>query len=101
MKKTLIVALMMVAGVASAQTPAEKVLQQAINQVGEPCHKVTQTFLNGSYKDSVMYSVACSGGQTYLVKANLNDGTGNVLPCSVLDKINGGPNRRGGCFVKF
>ena len=86
MKKILFVALMAVTGVSFAQTGAERELQKAINQAGDACHKVTQVFRSGSYKGSLMFSVACSGGQTYFVKVN-QDGTGNVMSCKVMEKL--------------
>ena len=96
MKRFLIVALMIINGPVFAQTAAERELQKAINQVGEPCQKVTQVFHNGNANKSMMFSVACSGGQTYMVKVN-QDGTGNVLSCKTMEKLFG----RSDCFVKF
>ena len=80
----------------AAQTSAERELQKAINQVGDPCDKVTQVFHNGNSNGYMMFSVACSGGQTYMVKANPN-GTGSVLSCKAMEKLFG----RSGCFEKF
>jgi hypothetical protein len=94
MKKVLIAGLFAVSAIASAQTGAEREMQKAINQVGEPCHRVTQIFHSGNASGSMMFSVACSGGQTYMVKAN-RDGTGNVVSCKVMEKI----GLR--CFVKL
>jgi hypothetical protein len=65
---------------------AERELQKAINQVGYACPSVTQVFLSGKYNGSLMFSVACNGGQTYMVKVN-SDGTGNVLPCRLMEKF--------------
>ena len=93
MKKTLIVALMVMSGTAFAQTQAKEV-QKTINRAGESCHKVTQVFHSGSHNGSAMYSVACSGGQTYLLKINHN-GSGSIASCRVLEKV--GVK----CFTKF
>ena len=95
MKKVLIAGLIAVSGVVFAQTAAERELQKAINQTGEACHKVTQVFHSGNASGSMMFSVACSGGQTYMVKVN-KDGTGNVASCRVMERI-----ARVRCFEKF
>jgi hypothetical protein len=94
MKKVLIAGLFAVSGIAFAQTGAERELQKAINQVGDPCGKVTQVFHSGNASGSMMFSVACNGGQTYMVKVN-KDGTGNVVSCRVLERVGSR------CFVKL
>ena len=96
MKPVLIAGLFAVSGVAFAQSGAELELQRAINQTGGACHKVTQVFHNGNANGSMMFSVACSGGQTYMVKAN-RDGTGSVVSCKAMERLLG----RSGCFEKF
>ena len=96
MKKVLIIGLFAVSGFAFAQSDAEKELQKAINQVGNPCHKVTQVFHNGNADGAMLLSVACNGGQTYMVKVN-RDGTGSVLSCKAMEQLFG----RSGCFEKF
>ena len=94
MKKVLFAGLFAVTSVAFAQSGVERELQKTINQVGDPCHTVTQVFRSGSHNGSLMFSVACSGGQTYMVKVN-KDGTGNVLSCRVLERVGGR------CFEKL
>ena len=94
MKKFLFVGLFAVTSVAFAQSGAERELQKAINQVGNPCHKVTQVFRSGSHNGSLMFSVACNGGQTYMVKVD-QDGTGKVMSCPAMERI----GLR--CFVKL
>lgn len=92
--------LMMVSQHAYAQK-AEIEMQKIINQVGEPCHKVTQVFKTGKDKEGSLHmSVACSGGENYgvLVKKN---GDAFVLRCAVLDKLAGGRGKPGSCFNKI
>ena len=102
MKKILFVGLFALSAIASAQAGTEgqsaagRELQKAINQVGRPCHSVTQVFHNGDSNGSMMFSVACSGGHTYMVMANRN-GTGNVVSCKAMESLLG----RSGCFEKF
>ncbi len=84
MKKLLILLSLVSSGIVHAS--AEQELQKAINQVGDPCHKVTQVFRSGSHNGSLMFSVACSGGQTYFIKVD-KDGTGKVLSCRVLERL--------------
>jgi hypothetical protein len=74
----------------------ESELQAVINQVGYPCYKVTQVFRNGDDKEGggIFLSVACSGGQSYMVLANKDD-SATVLTCAIADL----PGRV--CFVKF
>jgi hypothetical protein len=80
---------------------AELEMQKAINQVGEPCHKVTQVFMNGKDKEGSLHlSVACSGGENYGVLAKKN-GDALVLRCAVVDKLAGGRGKPGSCFNKF
>jgi hypothetical protein len=79
----------------------ESEMQKAINQVGEPCHKVTQVFMNGKDKEGSLHlSVACSGGENYGVLAKKN-GDALVLRCAVVDKLAGGRGKPGSCFNKF
>jgi hypothetical protein len=83
-----------------ASSKAEREMQKAINQVGEPCHKVTQLFFMGKDREgSLLYSVACSGGENYgvLIKQS---GEGKVVACSILDKLAGGRGKPGSCFTK-
>ena len=94
MKKVLVAGLFAVSGIAFAQSGAERELQKAINQVGESCPQVTQVFRSGSHNGQLMFSVACSGGQTYFVKVD-QSGSGKVLPCSTMERI----GLR--CFVKL
>lgn len=94
MKKLLVVNLFAISGIAFAQTGAERELQKAINQTGEPCHKVTQVFHSGNSNGSSMFSVACSGGQTYMVKID-RDGSGKVMSCALMERL----GLR--CFVKL
>jgi hypothetical protein len=99
MKKVLMAGLIAVSGIAHAG--AEQELQKAINQVGDPCHKVTQVFHNGNDKSGAMhFSVACSGGQNYFVLVN-RSGEGKVMGCALMDKIAGGRGRPGSCFTKY
>ena len=84
-KAVLVVAMMSVASFAQANE-AFKVAQQAINQTGNSCHQVTQVFFSGETKEAKMYSVACSGGQTYMISAK-RDGSGSVASCNVLEKV--------------
>jgi hypothetical protein len=100
MKKVLIVAGLMVASIAHANI-IETTLQKAINQVGDPCNKVTQVFHNGTDKNGSMHiSVACSGGQNYFVLAKRN-GESKILECAMIDKISGGRGKPGSCFTKY
>jgi hypothetical protein len=79
----------------------EESLQQAINQVGSRCNKVTQVFNNGKDKDGNLHiSVACSGGETYFVAVYKN-GEAKVMDCSVIDKLAGGRGKAGSCFTKY
>ena len=94
MKKVLIFGLFTISTAVSAQSGAERELQKAINQTGNSCPQVTQVFHSGNSGSSMMFSVACNGGQTYMVKVN-KDGTGNVLSCRMLEKIGSQ------CFKKF
>ena len=79
----------------------EESLQQAINQVGSRCLKVTQVFQNAKDKDGNLHiSVACSGGETYFVVLYKN-GEAKVMDCSVIDKLSGGRGKAGSCFTKY
>jgi len=90
MKKILIVALMAFAGIANAGS-AENAMQQAIVGVGLSCSKVTEIFHNGR----TMYSVACSGGQTYMVMVIPETSSAKVMTCREMALM--GTK----CFVKF
>jgi len=91
MKKSLIATLLLVSGIAHAGI--EQPLQQAINQVGSSCDKVTQVFQSsGTYN---MYSVACSGGQTYMVLVKPETNSAKVMTCREMAMI--GTK----CFVKL
>ena len=100
MKHTLTAIVLATIGI-TAHAGAEQELQKAINQVGDPCHKVTQVFHNGNDKSGAMhFSVACSGGQNYFVLVKKN-GDGNVIGCAFMDKIAGGRGKPGSCFSKY
>ncbi len=86
MKKVFISGLIVISNMAFSQTAQEKELQKAINQAGEVCHKLTQIFLSAKVEGSLMFSVACSGGQTYMVKAYPN-GNAKVIDCKVMKQI--------------
>jgi len=80
---------------------SESEMQKAINQVGEPCQKVTQVFHIGKDKESSLhFSVACSGGQNYYVLVK-RSGDANVMQCAVMDKMAGGRGKPGSCFTKI
>ena len=79
----------------------EESLQQAINQVGESCQKVTQIFQNGKDKDGNLHlSVACSGGENYFVMITTK-GEGKVMKCAIVDKLAGGRGKSGSCCTKY
>jgi len=88
-------ALILVATAATAQatTYSPEVFQKVITSVGDPCGKVTEVFYSGAYKSEKMYSIACTGGKSYMVKDGRN-GT-KVVACSVMAAI-GAP-----CFRKL
>lgn len=82
-------------GARSTPTPIAVELQKAINQVGDSCHQVTQIFHSSTHQRSLIFDVACSGGQTYSVKVN-PDGTANVITCRMLMLA-----AKVSCFVKL
>ena len=80
---------------------AEQESQKAINQVGEPCHKVTQVFFNTQESDGTFQvSVACSGGENYFLRIKRN-GDAQVMKCAIADRIAGGRGKKGSCFTKY
>ena len=79
----------------------EESLQQAINQVGDSCQKVTQIFQNGKDKDGNLHmSVACSGGENYFIILS-RAGEAKVMRCALMDKLAGGRGKPGSCFTKY
>lgn len=99
MKKIIILSVIFLSNYACAGK--EESLQQAINQVGSRCHKVTQVFHNGKDKDGNLHiSVACSGGENYFVAVYKN-GEAKVMNCSVVDKLAEGRGKAGSCFTKY
>ncbi len=98
MTKVILAALLVFSINAFASPETE--MQKAINQVGEPCAKVTQVFHSGNDTDgSIFVSVACSGGQNYYVHVK-KSGEARVVKCAIIDKISGGRGKPGSCFSK-
>jgi len=100
MKKTLFVALMVIAGFANAETPTPSManmLLQGTNSSGYACNKVTSVFFQGVNKhDGKTYvSYACSGGQTYMLAANKAEA--RIVDCGMLEKL----GVKEACFTKF
>jgi hypothetical protein len=81
------------AATAHAGTYSPEVFQKVISGVGDKCNKVTEVFYSGSYNSEKMYSIQCTGGQSYMVKDGRNGS--KVVACSVMAAI-GAP-----CFKKF
>jgi hypothetical protein len=99
MKKILIALIVLSSSYAFAGR--EESLQQAINQVGDSCQKVTQIFQNGKDKDGNLHmSVACSGGENYYVILS-RVGEAKVMRCALIDKLAGGRGKAGSCFTKY
>ena len=94
MKHTLTAIVLATAAItAQSQTYSPEVFQKVITSVGDQCGRVTEVFYSGSYNSDKMYSVACTGGKSYMVKDGRN-GT-KVVACSVMAAI-GAP-----CFKKL
>jgi hypothetical protein len=92
--KQLITALTLVATAVTAQASySPEVFQKVITSVGDQCNRVTEVFYSGSFKSEKMYSVACTGGRSYMIKDGRNGAT--VVSCSAMAAI-GAP-----CFKKF
>jgi hypothetical protein len=98
MKKILIA--LMVLSSSYAFAGREESLQQAINQVGNSCQKVTQIFQNGNKDGNLHMSVACSGGENYFIILS-RAGEAKVMSCALIDKLAGGRGKAGSCFTKY
>jgi hypothetical protein len=70
-----------------------EVFQTVIRSVGDKCDRVTEVFYSGSANSEKMYSVACTGGKSYMVKDGRNGS--KVVACSVMAAV-GAP-----CFTKL
>jgi hypothetical protein len=92
--KTFITAVVLATVTISAQASySPEVFQKVITSVGDQCGRVTEVFYSGSHKSEKMYSIACTGGRSYMVKDGRQGTT--VVPCSTMAAI----GLR--CFVKF
>ena len=94
MKKLAISALVLVSGLAQADTLDDQ-LKTMINQTRSGvCPTVVHKFYNGASGPDKFISVKCSNGNAYMVMVGNSDA--RVIACNVFEKVAGNF-----CFKKF